>query len=109
MASINRALSSTRSHGRSILRLIRTAFAASLCAEIAILAITCIYLTLQRQSPVVIFAFLLIALERRAHERYRRRGSGNHADSQSSPEPADRFARDVVEGGWGARLAASGS
>ena len=66
---------------------------------------TCIYLALQRQSPVVIFAFLLIALERRAQERFRRRGSGNPADSQPSSEPADRFARDVVDAGWSARRA----
>jgi hypothetical protein len=79
MAAVNLVISPLRTYLVYIVELLNTAIEASLCAEIAILAITCVYLYLHRQSTIVVLAFLLIALDRRAQEVLRRRAASSRS------------------------------
>jgi hypothetical protein len=74
-AAITLVFSPLRTYLACVAELLITAAEASFCAEIAILAITCVYLYLHQQSTIVVLAFLLIALDRRAQDVLRRRAA----------------------------------
>lgn len=87
MAATSVSMSTVRGSMASCLgEAVKTVLEAGLCAEIAILTVTCFYLYLHNQSTIVVLAFLLIALDRRTQDAARRRSACCRPAAPRGPE-----------------------